>query len=145
MISFFNYPVCLPVLLVVEENPSCSYLAFDIFCYDRNYQRHIENRIQDHLSLILLRKTNFALFQDEKHHKTVRLVKIFVFEQALNAKYQQIISHRIHKSFLSMNRLSPNIQLPSLVSFDNYKTKNISIQKINLFKNCSLLKYFQED
>ena len=62
MISFFNYPVCLPVLLVVEENPSCSYLAFDIFCYDRNYQRHIENRIQDHLSLILLRKTNFHLF-----------------------------------------------------------------------------------
>ena len=56
-IKFFNYPVCLPVLLVVEENPSYSYLVCDIFCYDRNCQRHIENHIQDHLSLILLRKS----------------------------------------------------------------------------------------
>lgn len=49
----------------------------------------------------------------------------FVFEQALNAKYLQIISHHIHMSFSSMNRLSPNIQLPSPVSFDNYKTKKL--------------------
>ena len=58
--------MCLPVLLVAEENPSYSYLASDIFWRDQNYRKRIENRIQGHLSLILLRKCNFAEFQGWK-------------------------------------------------------------------------------
>ena len=130
--SFFNYPVYLPVLWVVEENPSCSYLAFDTFWHDQNYPKHIENRIQDHLSLILLRKYNFwrisrSIKNRRRSEKSWKFQNFqnFVFEQALNAKYLQIISHHIHMSFSSMNRLSPNIQLPSPVSFDNYKTKKL--------------------
>ena len=133
---FFNYPVYLPVLWVVEENPSCSYLAFDTFWHDQNYPKHIENRIQDHLSLSLLRKYYFWRisrsiknrwkswkFQNFQNFQKFQSFQNFVFEQALNAKYLQIISHHIHMSFSSMNRLSPNIQLPSPESFDNYKTK----------------------
>lgn len=76
--SFFNYPVYLPVLWVVEENPSCSYLAFDTFWHDQNYPKHIENHIQDHLSLILLRKYYFwRISRSIKNRwKSVKILKI---------------------------------------------------------------------
>ena len=58
-----------------------------------------------------------------------------MFEQSLNAKYLQIISHHIHMSFLSMNQLSPSILLPSPVSFGNYKTKK-------LLKHCKIGRFW---